>query len=241
MKVEDPTIANISSYSDHAVRGDHLYGAESLIFNQIIKSNDRILDIGCGTGRVTRALARAGGRVDACDMESNALNELKKSVAGLQITARLADARNLPYEDEYFDIVVFAFNGLDFLSSIEERLRVIAEMHRVLKPGGHLVISSHNPVGALLSPRGMFRFRSLSHRISRLARGQMMDSYAPDMAGLVLYQGTPRRIIRQIEEVTSFRIVSCYDQTGRIKATPLLTLFSPWPYYHFRKMAHQAA
>ena len=240
MTAEDLTITNILAYADHAAKGDRLYGAEALIFDRIIRPGDRALDIGCGTGRVTRALARAGATVDACDIESRALEVLKNTSDGLPITVRMADVRDLPYEDECFDIVVFAFNGLDFLQPVIERTRAIGEMNRLLKPGGHLVISSHNPIGALFSPRGMFRIHGLTHRITSLIRGRFMDPYTPDLAGLTLYQGTPRRVIRQINEVGPYRLVSCLDQTGRIGSIPLLTLFSPWPYYHFQKLPPMA-
>jgi ubiquinone/menaquinone biosynthesis C-methylase UbiE len=236
MKSEDMTIANVLAYADRAVKGDRLYGAEALIFNRIIRHGDRALDIGCGTGRVTRALARAGATVDACDMESRALDELKNTIDGLPITVRMADVRDMPYEDECFDIVVFAFNGLDFLHPIQDRTRAIREMNRLLKPGGHLVISSHNSIGTLFSPRGMFRIHGLTHRIISLTRGRFMDPYTPDLAGLMLYQGTPRQVIRQIKQAGPYRLVSCLDQTGRIASVPLLTMFSPWPYYHFQKL-----
>lgn len=232
---EDPTIANVSAYSDHAVRGDHLYGAESLIITEIIKPGMLVLDIGCGTGRVTRALARAGAKVNACDMDSNALGELKATSEGLPIIAQLADARKLPYEDQSFDAVFFAFNGLDFLRPLDERERVILEMSRVLKPGGHLVISSHNSLGSLFTPRGIFRIRSIKDRIASLFQGRFLTHYSPDMAGLILYQGTPKDVISQIERITPLRFLSCYSQTGKISSILLLSIFSPWPYYLFEK------
>lgn len=235
MKSDNLTLDNIRSYAGHAARGDYLYGAEDQLLRGLVKSGMNVLDIGCGTGRVTRALARLGASVDACDLDEAALRDARESTAGMDIEFHLADARYLPFEDARFDLVLFSFNGLDFLHPLEERLKVLIEMERLTKPGGNVVISSHNSVGTILSPRGIGRPAGWKARILVLSSLLSGDSYAPDMAGLMLYHSIPSQVVSEVESSTSLRLVGIRSRDGRFHHQALLTLFSAWPYYHFRK------
>ncbi|MGC9360986.1 MAG: class I SAM-dependent methyltransferase [Anaerolineae bacterium] len=107
----------------------------------------RVLDVATGTGRVPLALMRTGdfaGVVYALDRSREMLAEGRK-VAGEELAGVpmvRGDARALPYEDRIFDAVV-CLEALEFLSEAET---AIAEMVRVLKPGGVLLLS--NRVGS---------------------------------------------------------------------------------------------
>lgn len=235
MNPNNLTLENIQSYAGYAARGDYLYGAEDLLLRKLVTTGMKVLEIGCGTGRVTRALARLGAVVDACDLDEKALNDARSSTVGMHVSLHLADARALPFEDSYFDLVLFAFNGLDFLHPVPERLKVIAEMERVTKPGGAVVLSSHNMVGTILSPRGLRSLTSLRTRFRAIGCMLRGECYAPDMAELMLHHATPNHVISQVTEATSLRFVACANRTGKIGNLALLTLFSAWPYYHFEK------
>jgi demethylmenaquinone methyltransferase/2-methoxy-6-polyprenyl-1,4-benzoquinol methylase len=100
------------------------------------------LDVCCGTGDLAIELRRrvgASGRVVGCDFSEPMLDLARRKAAGLgmaDIRWDWADALELPYENEGFDAVAVGF-GVRNLSDLP---RGLAEMSRVLRPGGRLVI-----------------------------------------------------------------------------------------------------
>jgi ubiquinone/menaquinone biosynthesis C-methylase UbiE len=112
------------------------------------------LEIGCGAGLLSVALAQRGCRVEATD-RLDAMIHLTRDLAGKKgvsdrITARICDAHALPFPDDSFDTAI-AVGVLPWLHSPEEALREIA---RVLRDGGHLVITVDNrwPLTLLFDP-----------------------------------------------------------------------------------------
>lgn len=98
------------------------------------------LDAGCGTGRYARLLLARGARAVGVDRSSAMLGRAR--LAGAPLIR--ADLRALPLRAASFDIVVA---GLA-LGDIPELERAVAEMARVLRPGGHLAYSVVHPAGA---------------------------------------------------------------------------------------------
>jgi malonyl-CoA O-methyltransferase len=102
----------------------------------------RALDLGCGTGRYTRHLARRGARVVSLDrslaMLERAAPEARRRLA--------ADARALPLAGGSVDLVV---SGL-MVADLPELDRVLAEVARVLAPRGWVIYSDLHPAGAAL-------------------------------------------------------------------------------------------
>lgn len=103
----------------------------------------RVLDVACGTGDSTIAIARAlapGSRVIGSDISEGMMRYVmeKAEKAGVadRVDVETADAENLPYADAGFDRVTCAFGVRNF----EHKERGLAEMYRVLKPGGRVVI-----------------------------------------------------------------------------------------------------
>lgn len=109
-----------------------------------IKDGVRLLDVGCGTGYFTRLLSSGGEMVTASgiDLEEPFIEYAKKEAAeqGLPIEFIVGDALSLPFEDNTFDAVV----SHTFFTSIPDPERAMAEMIRVIKPGG--IISSVTPM-----------------------------------------------------------------------------------------------
>jgi len=108
-----------------------------------IGENDRILDLCCGQGRHSIELARRGFRnVDGLD-RSHYLIQRAKSQAkkeGLNLKFREGDARKLPFPADSFDVVLILGNSFGYFDSIDDDLRVLKEVFRILKPWGKLLI-----------------------------------------------------------------------------------------------------
>jgi ubiquinone/menaquinone biosynthesis C-methylase UbiE len=101
-----------------------------------------LLDVPCGFGRHTIPLARAGYRVTGVDRSEALLAEGRRRAGGERWPklAR-ADYRDLPYPDATFDAAMCLFSSLGYLGD-EEDTKALAEIGRVLRPGGRLVIET---------------------------------------------------------------------------------------------------
>lgn len=125
---------------------DHLQKAEQTIVN-ILKTQlpaMRMLDIGVGTGRTTIHFAPLVKEYVGCDYAENMIKACARRFPEKAESFRLSDVRSMPeYETGSFDLVLFSYNGMDYISH-EDRLRALKEIRRVLKPGGYFVFSTHN-------------------------------------------------------------------------------------------------
>ncbi len=107
-----------------------------------MRAGDRVLDVGSGFGRHVYECARRGARVVALDYAPDEVVETRNTLAAMvtagEITAeRLTgvmrgDARRLPFPDDTFDVVITS----EVLEHIQDDVTAIAEMVRVLRPGG---------------------------------------------------------------------------------------------------------
>lgn len=100
-----------------------------------------VLDLGCGAGRYARVLAAAGLRVTGVDASAPLLDEARRRAAGLPgaPTYVRADMRRLPFGRQ-FDAVVSLFTSFGYFDDPADDARVLAEVARVLRPGGRLLL-----------------------------------------------------------------------------------------------------
>lgn len=98
----------------------------------------RILETAAGTGVVTRALLEALPEADivATDINPAVVEFAAQQVASERVTFRVADAQDLPFEDESFDLVLCLFGAMFF----PDKVRANSEARRVLRTGGHYVL-----------------------------------------------------------------------------------------------------
>ena len=108
-----------------------------------ISPSMRVLDVGCGTGVVAITAARAGARVNAIDLTPQLLERAQENarIAKVEIDFLEGDAEHLPFRDHEFDIVVSQFAHM-FAPRPEV---AIAQMLRVLRPGGTVAFSTWPP------------------------------------------------------------------------------------------------
>jgi ubiquinone/menaquinone biosynthesis C-methylase UbiE len=109
------------------------------ILNQLdlffsLNKNQRILDVGCGTGNLVEELTNKGYQVVGIDLQKEGL--LRQKIKKPSLHFLRACAKALPFPDGQFEVVIFA----DVLEHMEER-RPLQEAFRVLAPGGILLIT----------------------------------------------------------------------------------------------------
>lgn len=116
--------------------------AGELLGAAALEPGARVVDVACGTGVITRAAAEQvgpTGSVTAIDVAPDMIAVAKTVPAGgAPITWQEADAASLPLPDEFYDVALCQM-GLMF---IEDRAGALGELHRVLTPGGRVVINT---------------------------------------------------------------------------------------------------
>ena len=98
------------------------------------QQGERILDVAAGTGTSSAALARSGAEVIALDFSAGMVAEGRRKHKKIEFVE--GDAEKLPFPDNQFDAVTISFG----LRNVNDPKQALAEMFRVLKPGGRLVV-----------------------------------------------------------------------------------------------------
>ena len=117
-----------------------------------LKPGDRVLDIAGGTGDMARLFAKKVGErgmVVHTDINEAMLRTGRERLIdeGMVLPTNLCDAEALPYKDGSFDLVCVAFG----LRNMTHKDRALAEMNRVLRDGGRLLVLEFSKVAAPLS------------------------------------------------------------------------------------------
>lgn len=107
----------------------------SYFFTENIKQNQKVLDVGCGTGRLTKILFKKTSNVFGID---NSKEMIKFAPKRAKLT--VGTAFNMPYEDNYFDHTV----SMDLLLHFKNYKKIIYEMKRVVKKKGFITFNIGN-------------------------------------------------------------------------------------------------
>jgi ubiquinone/menaquinone biosynthesis C-methylase UbiE len=115
----------------------------AIVFGELLRDDDvrgrRLLDAGCGTGWFSRRAVELGADVVSLDIGQELLKKVRQKCASALVAG---DACALPFPSGVFDIVVAS-------ESIEHTIdprRALAELHRVLRPGGTMIVTVPNQV-----------------------------------------------------------------------------------------------
>ena len=120
-------------------------GALEFLTRLAVTPGTRMLDVACGAGQIAIPAARAGVRVTGVDIASNLIEQAQTRAKAEGVEARFdeGDAEMLPYQDAAFDLVV-SLIGAMFAPRPE---RVAAELLRVCRPDGRIVMANWTPEG----------------------------------------------------------------------------------------------
>jgi len=110
-------------------------------FAEFVQDGDAILDIGCGNGRLYQAFKNLQVSYTGMDQSKGLIDIAKKQVPEGEFV--VADMTDLPFEDETFNNI-FVIASFHHLPSVEMREKALLEMKRVLKPGGHILMTNWN-------------------------------------------------------------------------------------------------
>lgn len=105
----------------------------------------RVLEVGSGAGQCARWLVTRGARVVAFDLSLRQLQHSRRidQDTGVAVPSVCATATDIPFADDSFDLAFSAYGALPF---VQDATRVLAEVARVLRPGGRFVFSVSHPV-----------------------------------------------------------------------------------------------
>ena len=131
---------------DFAVIGTTLQiVGETLAEAADVRAGERVLDVAAGNGNATLAAARRFAKVTSTDYVPTLLDDGARRAAAerLDVTFEVADAEDLPFEDQTFDVVLSTFGAM----FTPDHARPAREMLRVTRPGGRIGLANWTPEG----------------------------------------------------------------------------------------------
>ena len=159
-------------------------------------SGREVLDVACGTGDLAFELAEAGARVVGLDFTREMLVLARAKDGARRVSFLNGDALALPFERASFDAATIAFG----LRNLEDRRRGLAELARVVRPGGSVMVLEFSlPRARLLAAPYRFYFTRILPRVGALVSGDgEAYRYLPET---VLAWPKPEELQREMEGV----------------------------------------
>jgi SAM-dependent methyltransferase len=188
----------------------------------------RLVDLGCGTGRLLLPFARRGFWTLGVDLSATMLRVAgdKAASAGVpvhRVQGNLVELGCL--DDNTFDYAACLFSTLGMVSGAAERRHVLQHVHRILKPGGMFVLHVHNRWFNFWSPGGVWWLCKdlIAGLLLRRPPGDHVAPIHQGIAGLTLHLFTRREALRLLRSV-GFHIV---EETP-LSLRPDGRLICPW-------------
>jgi SAM-dependent methyltransferase len=194
-----------------------------------LQTGERVLDVACGTGLITRLASErvgANGTVTGVDIAPDMIDVAKRVPApnGAAIQWRVADAAALPIADASVDVVLCQM-GLMFL---ENRVAAITEMARVLVPTGRVAINTPGRIQPLFATLE----RSIVDHISRDLGGfvgAVFSMHDPEAVAALLREGGLRDVSTRVATATFRLPVPAEFLWQYINLTPMAALVRQAP------------
>lgn len=228
---------------DRYFSGTRLFDFDTEVLDGLLTPPGKLLDLGCGTGRHVVHFARRDFDVTALDLSPHMLDVCRHKLvrAGLHATLVEHDLCDLDlFEPASFDYVLCMFSTLGLIRGRTNRLVVLRQVRRVLKPEGLLVFHVHNRWHNLFDPQG--RLWLLQTYLTQPFRGyqvgdKIMETYRliPRMYLHIFSLGEVRRMVRRagltLQDVVYLNTARDGKLTGRhwrsVRANGFLVVARP--------------
>lgn len=177
-----------------------------------IKQQGKVLDLCCGSGRHSRALARRGYEVVGVDLSPVLLQLAEEQNHFPHLRFVHSDMREIPFHNE-FDIVVNLFTSFGYFSTDEENAKVIRNMAKALKTQGEVIIDFLNPayVKRHLVPRSTKEAGALKIQEERWIE----DGFVKKRIGIWDEASSePREYMEQVRLFTVEQMTSMLEEAG---------------------------
>ena len=181
-----------------------------------LQPGDQVLDIAGGTGDLAKAFAQrvgGGGRVILSDINEAMLRTGRDRLidAGCSLDCAVCDAEQLPFGDASFDLVSVAFG----LRNMTHKDAALKEMHRILKPGGKLLVLEFSRVAQPLQKAyDWYSFKVLP-RLGQWVAGDA-DSYRYLAESIRMHPGQDE--LKKLMQASGFGHVDYHNLTGGLVA-----------------------
>ena len=155
---------------------------------ELLPRTGRVLDLGCGYGRIAVPLAKAGFAMTGLDISPNLLRAARREAAsqGVAIRLDLGSMTSLPYQDGGFDAAICLWTAFHELIDEREQVAALSEMGRVLAPGGLIIIEGPTYEPATPADMSSGARTGPDHRIVvGTISGQRIETFAHDAASLL--------------------------------------------------------
>jgi SAM-dependent methyltransferase len=206
--------ADLARHYDASLAGSSLFTLDLPFVERHCQPPGRLLDLGCGTGRLLVYAAQRSYQPVGVDLSAEmlAVAAEKARQAGVEVSLIRASIVELEaLADGWFDHAACLFSTLGMVNGAEARRRVVAQVHRLLRPGGRFVLHVHNRWFNLLDPAG--RRWLLGDLWRSWVRGRPSgDRVMPvhqGIAGLTLHLFTRREAVRLLRDA-GFRLVEVW-------------------------------
>jgi demethylmenaquinone methyltransferase/2-methoxy-6-polyprenyl-1,4-benzoquinol methylase len=138
-----------------------------------VRPGDRVLDACCGTGDLAVAARRAGGEVTGLDFSPRMLERARRKAPSIEWVE--GDLLDLPFADASFEAATIGFG----VRNVTDLDRALAELRRVLVPGGRLAILEITTPSGLLGPFYRVWFDRVVPLMGKLLKGGAAYTYLP--------------------------------------------------------------
>lgn len=162
------------NHAAHLYDAVNTWGADDDFFLDFATTDNRgrVLDLGCGTGRITSAVAETGCAVTGVDPHEPSIAAAKTKPHANRVQWILGDSRAIP-SNQHFDVAVMSANVVQAILEDPELARTFRDIAAHMPSGGRLAFDSRDP-----NARGWERWtKDRSHKIVQLPDGQSQHWY----------------------------------------------------------------
>ncbi len=196
----------IAKYASNTTRANSLNIPEKTVIDRFLQQPQKILEVGCGAGRLAANLYLYGHDIKGIDLSVGMIQKAREKFPLKRFPKLLFendDAITLAgQESQSYDTVFYTMNGIDYIESQEDRSAAIRSVHRILKENGLFIFSSHNHKAYVFSYKDI-RANPLPERIKYLMSGNFFKETVREEENVVgggnIWKSSPEQVISQTE------------------------------------------